>query len=62
MSGISGGDSHGNENRRTKTETQDIPGGTETTSASHEGSGDDKTEISENVTEDTIKGEEANEI
>ncbi len=45
----------------TKTETHDIPGGTETTSTSHSDSGD-KTEISENVTEDTVKGEEANEI
>lgn len=46
----------------TKTETQNIPGGTETTSTSHSDTGDDKMEISENVTEDTIKGEEANEI
>lgn len=46
----------------TKTETQDIPGGTETISTSHSDSGDDKMEISENVTEDTVKGEEANEI
>ena len=46
----------------TKTETHDIPGGTETTSTSHKGSSDGKTEISENVTEDTVKGEEANEI
>lgn len=46
----------------TKTETHDIPGGTETTSTSHSGSGDDKMEISENVTEDTVQGEEANEI
>ena len=46
----------------TKTETHDIPGGTETTSTSHSDSSDDKIEISENVTEDTVKGEEANEI
>ena len=43
------------------TETHDIPGGTETTSTSHSDSGD-KTEISENVTEDTVKGDESNEI
>jgi len=46
----------------TKTETHDIPGGTETTSTSHKDNGDDTMEISENVTEDTVKGEEANEI
>ncbi len=46
----------------TKTETHDIPGGTETTSTSHSETDHDKTEISENVTEDTVKGEEANEI
>ncbi len=46
----------------TKTETQAISGGTETTSTSHSDSGDDPMEISENVTEDTVQGEEANEI
>ena len=47
----------------TKTEIHDIPGGTETKSESHSESGDDeKMEISENVTEDTVKGDEANEI
>ena len=44
------------------TETHDIPGGTETTSTSHSDSGGDKIEISKDVTEDTVKGEEANEI
>ena len=45
------------------TETHDIPGGTETKSESHSETPDgEKTEISENVTEDTVKGEEANEI
>ena len=46
----------------TKTETHDIPGGTETTKTSHSESDDGKTEVSENVTEDTVKGDEANEI
>ncbi len=47
----------------TKTETRDIPGGTETTSTSHSETPDsEKMEISDNVTEDTVKGEEANEI
>jgi hypothetical protein len=44
------------------TETHDIPGGTETISTSHSDSGDGKMEISKDVTEDTVKGEEANEI
>lgn len=45
------------------TETHDIPGGTETKTESHSETADgEKTEISENVTEDTVKGEEANEI
>lgn len=47
----------------TKTETDAIPGGTETKSGSHSETPDgEKMEISENVTEDTVKGEEANEI
>ncbi len=47
----------------TTTETHDIPGGTETKSTSHSETPDsEKMEISENVTEDTVKGEEANEI
>ncbi len=47
----------------TKTEPHDIPGGTETKSESRSETPDgEKIEISENVTEDTIKGEEANEI
>ncbi|MGI4789655.1 MAG: hypothetical protein ACRYFS_12480 [Janthinobacterium lividum] len=46
----------------TKTETHDIPGGTETKSTSHSESSDGKTEISENVTETTVRGDEANEI
>ena len=46
----------------TKTETRDIPGGTETKSAGHSDSGGEKMEISEDVTEDTVAGEEANEI
>ena len=45
-----------------KTETQDIPGGTETTSATHRESSDGKVDISENVTEEEVKGDEANEI
>lgn len=49
------------------TETHDIPGGRETTRTSHQESGDGKTEvsqteISQNVTEDTVKGDESNEI
>ena len=50
------------ETHDTKTKTHDIPGGTETTSTSRSESAGEKTEISENVTEDTVKGEEANEI
>ena len=47
----------------TTTETHDIPGGAETRSEHHSETADgDKVEISENVTEDTVKGEEANEI
>ena len=46
----------------TKTETHDIPGGTETKSSTHSEIGDRKTEISENVTEKDVEGEEANEI
>ena len=47
----------------TQTEPQDIPGGTETNSSSRSETPDgEKIEISENVTEDTVKGEEANEI
>ena len=46
----------------TKTE-HDIPGGTETTSTSQSETADgEKMEISDNVTEDTVKGDEANEI
>ena len=45
-----------------ETETHDIPGGTETKSTSRSETDHEKTEISENVTEDTIQGEEANEI
>ncbi len=47
----------------TKTETHDIPGGTETKSESHGETPDsEKMEISDQVTEDTVEGEEANEI
>ena len=46
----------------TKTETHDIPGGTETKSTTHRESSDGKVDISENVTEEEVKGEEANEI
>ena len=47
----------------TQAETSDIPGGTETKSSGQSDLADsEKMEISENVTEDTVKGEEANEI
>ena len=47
----------------TQTRTHELPDGTETKSPGHGETPDgEKIEISQNVTEDTIKGEEANEI
>ena len=46
----------------TQTETQDIPGGTETKSGTHSESSDGTVDISKNVTEEEVTGVEANEI